>query len=193
MTRAAGLPHWNLDAEISLPATDAARIGRAWLQQLNPQLRIETQSVTLTRIRRSAEVDFWYYQVDCFGYAAGPQPTGPLMKAVVLPDRSVVEPGRNEFDGSPAGPYRAGPGVIMPRLLHQVKPEYTRDALERKISGTVLVQGVVGTDGALHDLHVVRSLDAVYGLDQQALKAATQDRFEPGPKAGQPVPVVISN
>jgi protein TonB len=192
VTRAAALPRWNLDADVPLPITEAARIGRAWLQQQNPQMRMETQSVTLTRIRRSADVDFWYYQIDCFGYASGPQPSGPLMKAVVLPDRSVLEPARTEPDSPPAGPYRAGPGVIMPRLLHDVRPEYTSDALVRKISGAVFVQGVVGTDGALHDLQVVRSLDAVYGLDQQALKAAAQWRFEPGTKDGQPVPVVVT-
>lgn len=133
VTRAATLPHWNLDTDVPLPVTDAARIGRAWLQQQNPQMRIETQSVTLTRMRRGADVDFWFYQIDCFGYAVGPQPSGPLMKVVVLPDRSVVEPARNDFDAPPVGPYRAGPGVTMPRLLHEVRPEYTRDALERKI------------------------------------------------------------
>jgi TonB family protein len=39
---------------------------------------------------------------------------------------------------------------------------------------------------------VTRSLDAVYGLDEAAIKAAKQWRFAPGTFNGQPVPVAIS-
>jgi TonB family protein len=55
-----------------------------------------------------------------------------------------------------------------------VKATYTDEARRRKISGTVLVEGVVGTDGAFRNARVLRSLDATYGLDQAALDAAAQ-------------------
>jgi protein TonB len=80
----------------------------------------------------------------------------------------------------------------MPRAIHTVKAKYSPEAVRRKISGTVIVEGVVGIDGVLHDGHVVKSLDAVYGLDEQALRTAADWRFEPGTKNGVPVPVFVS-
>jgi TonB family protein len=39
---------------------------------------------------------------------------------------------------------------------------------------------------------VVRSLDGVFGLDQEAIKAARQWRFAPGMKQGVAVPVLVT-
>jgi protein TonB len=83
------------------------------------------------------------------------------------------------------------PGVTPPRPTKEAKASYTPEAMRQKISGSVLIQGIVGVDGAFHNLQVVRSLDPVYGLDDQALKAAGEWRFTPGMKDGQPVPVAI--
>jgi len=80
----------------------------------------------------------------------------------------------------------------VPRAIHTVKPDYTREAMRRKISGTVVVQGVVGADGSFRDGRIVKSLDPVYGLDEEALKCASQWRFEPGTKDGQAVAVSVS-
>jgi TonB family protein len=49
---------------------------------------------------------------------------------------------------------------------------------------------VVNTDGTIGDVEVTTSLDA--GLDQEAIKAVKQWRFEPGTKDGKPVPVLIT-
>jgi protein TonB len=56
----------------------------------------------------------------------------------------------------------------------------------------VVLECVVMPDGTVGEVHVTRSLDAVFGLDQEAIKAAKQWRFVPGMKQGQPVPVLIS-
>src|SRR5262249_41783353 len=87
------------------------------------------------------------------------------------------------------GVYRAGGGVTLPKLAREVKPQYTTEALQAKIQGTVLVECVVRPDGTVGDVHVARSLDPVYGLDSEAVKAAKQWTFEPGTKDGKPVPV----
>jgi outer membrane biosynthesis protein TonB len=39
---------------------------------------------------------------------------------------------------------------------------------------------------------VVRSLDPIFGLDQEAIKAARNWRFTPGMRLGEPVPVIIT-
>jgi len=80
----------------------------------------------------------------------------------------------------------------MPKIVRQVKPSYTPEGVRARISGIVLVECVVGVDGAPRDCRVSRSLDQQFGLDQEALKAAAQWRFEPGTRDGMPVPVVVS-
>jgi TonB family protein len=42
------------------------------------------------------------------------------------------------------------------------------------------------------DVRVVRSLDALYGLDDAAVRAVTQWTFEPGKKDGVVVPVLVT-
>jgi len=88
--------------------------------------------------------------------------------------------------------FQVGKDVVSPQLVRQVRPAYTRKAMDERIQGVVVVSGVVLSDGALTDVRVVRSLDAKYGLDQEALKAARQWRFVPGTKDGVPVAVQIS-
>lgn len=80
----------------------------------------------------------------------------------------------------------------LPRLLREVKPQYTADAMRAKIQGTVLLECVVNTDGTVGRIDVLRSLDRNFGLDQEAVKAARQWRFAPGVRQGQAVPVLIT-
>lgn len=94
--------------------------------------------------------------------------------------------------GTGGGAYRPGNGVELPRLLREVKPQYTADAMRAKIQGTVLLECVVGTDGMVNRIEVLRSLDKSFGLDQEAVKAARQWRFAPGMRQGQAVPVLIT-
>jgi TonB family protein len=94
--------------------------------------------------------------------------------------------------GTGGGPYQPGNGVTIPRLLREVKPAYTSDAMRAKIQGTVLLQCTVLPEGGVTDVQVLRSLDGVFGLDQEAVKAARQWRFSPGTRMGQPVPVQIT-
>jgi len=94
--------------------------------------------------------------------------------------------------GTGGGIYRPGSGVTTPILVREVKPQYTSDAMRAKIQGTVWVECVVKQDGTVGDVRVVRSLDPLFGLDQEAVKAARQWRFRPGLRNGEPVPVLIT-
>ena len=53
-------------------------------------------------------------------------------------------------------------------------------ALQAKIQGTVWLAIVVQADGTVGRIEVTRSLDTEYGLDEAAVNAASQWRFEPG-------------
>jgi TonB family protein len=93
----------------------------------------------------------------------------------------------------PPGVFLPGDGVTLPRVLHQVKPTYTPEALRAKIEGSVVLQAVVRTQGVAGDISVVRSLDRRFGLDRQAIEAVRQWQFAPGQRMGQPVPVLVQS
>jgi protein TonB len=94
--------------------------------------------------------------------------------------------------GTGGGAYRPGNGVTQPRLIREIKPQYTSNAMRAKVQGSVLLECVVRPDGSVTDVQVLRSLDPTFGLDQEAIKAAMQWRFQPGTRFGQPVPVLIT-
>ncbi len=86
--------------------------------------------------------------------------------------------------------HHIGDGVTTPKVLYKVDPEYTQEAKDAKIEGTVVLQVVIRPDGRAHDKRVVRSLDP--GLDQRAADAVEQWVFEPGKKDGEPVAVAAT-
>jgi periplasmic protein TonB len=90
------------------------------------------------------------------------------------------------------GPMRPGSGVSNPRVLREVKPQYTSDAMRAKIQGSVLLECIVRPDGTVGDVQVLRSLDPTFGLDQEAIKAAKQWRFSPGMHLGEAVSVIVT-
>lgn len=94
--------------------------------------------------------------------------------------------------GTGGGVYRPGNGVTLPRVLREVRPQYTSDAMRAKVQGTVLLECVVRPDGSVGEVQVIRSLDPTFGLDQQAIVAAKQWRFAPGTRLGEPVSVLIT-
>src|SRR5262245_46792836 len=100
--------------------------------------------------------------------------------------------GPGENGGTGGGAYRPGNGVESPRLLRSVRPNYTAEAMRAKVQGIVRLEGVVLPDGSVGDLKVTRSLDGVFGLDQEAVQAARQFRFVPGTRFGEPVAVLVS-
>lgn len=88
--------------------------------------------------------------------------------------------------------YKPGDGVTLPRVVKEVKPVYTREAMQNKIQGSVWLAIVVTETGDVGEVEVTRSLDKEYGLDDQAVKSAREWKFEPGKKGGKPVPVQVT-
>jgi bla regulator protein blaR1 len=86
--------------------------------------------------------------------------------------------------------HRPGGRITTPRVVKDVRPQYTRRAMDEKIEGEVLMECVVKTDGTVGDTKIVKSLDP--DLDQAALDAAAQWLFEPGTRDGKPVNVLVA-
>jgi TonB family protein len=85
--------------------------------------------------------------------------------------------------------YKVGDGVKSPVLIKEVKPSYTKAAMDRQVQGTVEVTAVILADGSVGDVTVKRSLDP--DLDVEAIRATKQWKFKPGTKDGTPVPVEV--
>lgn len=119
--------------------------------------------------------------------------TGAMTCALVL-FLSVAVPGSSQKDDTHASEendeqvYEPGPGITPPKVLHQVSPEHPSEGF--RIAGTVLIGLVVSSRGEPKNVHVIKSLDK--GVDQNAVEAVRQWRFEPAKKAGEPVAVRLS-
>jgi TonB family protein len=87
--------------------------------------------------------------------------------------------------------YAPGNGVSVPSVVKQVKADYTQEAKDQRIEGTVLLESVVKSDGSVGAVAVVQSLDSVFGLDREAVKAMRQWEFKPGTKEGKAVAVKV--
>ncbi len=82
--------------------------------------------------------------------------------------------------------------MIGPSILRQVQPRYTSEAMLAKVQGVVVLEVVVRANGTVGAVRVVKSLDARFGLDQEAIKTAQQWVFVPGTKQGKPVDVLVT-
>ena len=93
--------------------------------------------------------------------------------------------------GTGGGIYRPGGAVSAPRLIKEVRPKYTSEALVKRIQGSVVLEVIVTGDGCASQIRIVRSLDAG-GLDEEAVTAVAQWRFEPGRLGATPVDVLVT-
>ncbi|MCC7124076.1 MAG: energy transducer TonB [Acidobacteria bacterium] len=91
--------------------------------------------------------------------------------------------------GTGGGPYRPGSGVEPPRLLREVRAEYTDVARRSNLQGEVVMEIVIRRDGTVGDIRIMKGLGL--GLNDQAIAAVRQWRFAPGRLKGSPVDVVV--
>ena len=89
-----------------------------------------------------------------------------------------------------AGAHRACGPVAEPKVVKQIKPNYSREGIARQIQGLVLLDAVVGIDGKVTDLRVVFGLHD--SLDHEAREAVKKWRFNAGTLDGAPVPTIVT-
>jgi TonB family protein len=102
-------------------------------------------------------------------------------------DGTGIGPGSG--GGTGGGPYRPGSGISPPRLLREVKPDYTEEARQRNIEGEVVLEIVVRQDGSVGDIKLIDGLG--YGLNERAMAAVRQWRFSPAQRRGAAVDVLV--
>jgi protein TonB len=91
--------------------------------------------------------------------------------------------------GIGGGPYRPGSGITPPRLLREVKADYTEEARRRGLTGEVVLEIVVRRDGSVGDVKLLHGLDP--GLNERAIQAVRQWRFVPADRMGVAVDVLV--
>jgi periplasmic protein TonB len=92
--------------------------------------------------------------------------------------------------GTGDGVFHRGGGVSAPRPIFSPDPEYSEEARRAKIQGTCVLWMIVGPDGKPREIKVARTLRL--GLDEKAIEAVKQWKFQPAMKDGQPVAVQIN-
>jgi TonB family protein len=85
------------------------------------------------------------------------------------------------------GLFHIGDGVSAPKPIYTPEPEFSEEARKAKYQGVVVLSGIIGVDGRVHNPRIVRSLGM--GLDEKALAVVKLWKFDPGKKDGRPVAV----
>lgn len=81
---------------------------------------------------------------------------------------------------------RVSQGVSQGLLIHKVTPTYPAIARQARIQGTVVLQALIGKDGAIQNLRVVSGNPMLMGA---ALDAVKQWKYKPYYLNGEPVEV----
>jgi TonB family protein len=98
--------------------------------------------------------------------------------------------GPGEGGGTGGGVFHVGGGVSPPRPIYNPEPEFSEEARKAKYQGVCTLGLIVGTDGRPSNIRVLSSLGM--GLDERAIEAVKNWKFEPAMKDGHPVRVEIA-
>jgi TonB family protein len=86
-------------------------------------------------------------------------------------------------------PVRVGGNIRPPTKVKDVRPVYPPEAQSDRVQGVVILEAVIGPDGRVDRLAVLRSIPQ---LDQAAIEAVKEWEFTPTLLNGTPVPVIMT-
>ena len=139
--------------------------------------------------------------------------TNRAPRPVIVPAPEPQAPRPQSRPATPVDDFAQGayaqdtPGLTLPVLTRSANPKYTAEAMRAKLQGEIRLEVVVGHEGYITRARVagvsgnleflgldskVEPAHRNLGLDEQALAAIRQWRFEPGTFAGVAVPVLTS-
>jgi protein TonB len=110
----------------------------------------------------------------------------PVQPPIALVDIPVAT------DNTPATPTSstiAADSVTVPVRVRTIEPDYPASARAAQLEGDVLLQAVVGPDGKVRDVTVLRSVHPL--VDEAARKAVQQYEYTPGLRNGIPEAATI--
>ena len=113
--------------------------------------------------------------------------TGAVDTGVLSGALGGVEGG---MPGAPAEePVRVGGEVQPPKKVKDVRPEYPMTAKSARVEGTVILEAVIDSRGMVADVRVLKSIPL---LDEAAVEAVKQWRYQATLLNGEAVPVVMT-
>jgi TonB family protein len=89
-----------------------------------------------------------------------------------------------------SGTYHVGNGVLPPKLIYAVDPQFSPQARKAKYGGIATVSFIVDAQGNPQNVQIIQHLKM--GLDEEALAAVKKYKFKPATLEGKPVPVVVN-
>jgi len=89
----------------------------------------------------------------------------------------------------PLVPSAPEPGTTPVKILNKPKASYTEKARQSLVSGKIRIAVLLGASGKVEQILLLKRLG--FGLDEEAMRAANQIRFEPATKDGKPVSKVV--
>jgi TonB family protein len=107
--------------------------------------------------------------------------------APLKPDSTAGRPSSNAAASTAATTDSASDNLSAPVATRKVDPAYPLELMRQNVAGTVILYGVIHTDGTVSNIRVLRSIDDQ--LDQFARKAIVKWQFQPATKNGTPVDV----
>lgn len=113
-----------------------------------------------------------------------------LILAACIPGFAQSEAGPIPSNTKTTEPSKDRDATTAPRVIYSPDPEYSEKARQAKFQGVCVLSLVVDTDGIPQDIKVARSLGM--GLDEKAIEAVKNWRFEPARKDGVPVAVKVN-
>ena len=87
-------------------------------------------------------------------------------------------------------PQRLGGNIQPPVKVYYPQPRYTEDGRQARIQGVVILEAIIDARGDVTNVKVLKGLPL--GLDESAVEAAKQWKFEPATLDGEPVPVYLN-
>ncbi|MBZ5492564.1 MAG: energy transducer TonB [Acidobacteriia bacterium] len=107
-----------------------------------------------------------------------------------VPSESTKDPKHEDSHELATYPIGPGSGVKAPKPKHTPEPDYSEIAKYEGYQGTAVVNVIVGTDGNVHYVRLLRPLGM--GLDENAQSTVQTWRFQPAIRNGQPVAVEMN-
>ena len=84
---------------------------------------------------------------------------------------------------------RVGGDIKEPKKIKDVKPVYPEAAKAAGVQGIVIIEIIIGTDGAVNEAKVLRPVPE---LDRAAIDAVMQWKYTPTLLNGEPVKVIMT-